>query len=257
MKARKKIAAVAFIAAAMLPASKVSAAGIPVIDTVAIQQAVMEVYESVQQGINQLEQLKTQYDQYENELRNSLAPAFYVWDQATMYYDKVTGIIDQATYYKNNSGLTIDRYLESFKTPAGYRGSDCFSAKGCDASGRNSLMQQRDNNAEGTKQAVDGQMRVIDQQLKQIQNDSSNLEKLQRSAQSAGGHMEAAQAGNQLLANQANQLLGIRALMVAQQQADATRQQEVSDLEAQKTAAAEALRAGEFKPSNGKNWMLQ
>ena len=61
--------------------------------------------------------------------------------------------------------------------------------------------------------------------------------------------MQAIGYANQLASQQANQLLQIRALLVAQQNALATRAQVDADKEAQRAAASKALRSGALSRS--------
>lgn len=58
-----------------------------------------------------------------------------------------------------------------------------------------------------------------------LKNDASTLQRLQASAQGAVGQMQAIGYANQLASQQANQLLQIRGLLMAQQNAMATRMQ--------------------------------
>ena len=70
----------------------------------------------------------------------------------------------------------------------------------------------------------------------------------------AVGQMQAIQFANQLASAQGNQLLQIRGLLIAQQNAIATRNQALADREAQEAAASEQLRMGDFKASSGQQW---
>lgn len=66
--------------------------------------------------------------------------------------------------------------------------------------------------------------------------------------------MEAIGYANQLASNQTNQLLQIRSLLIAQQNAVATRMQAESDREAQQEAATEQVRRSTFEPSPSRSW---
>ena len=66
---------------------------------------------------------------------------------------------------------------------------------------------------------------------------ATQLQRLQTQAQGATGQMQAIGYANQLASNQANQLLQIRSLLLAQQNALATRAQADADREAQQAAA--------------------
>lgn len=255
MKLNRYVQALVFSAALVGMSAKAVAQGIPVIDGASLSQHYMNVAESIQQGLTQLKQLQTQYDQYETQLRNTLAPGMYVWDQVNQATDKSRDLLSMVDYYKRNGAGDLERYLNTFKTPAGYRGSDCFKTMGCSPAEFNRFLEARNQAAEGTKHAVDSQVRVLEEQLQQIKRDSENLTRLQRGTEAAGGHMEAAQATNQLLSNQASQMLSIRSLMVAEQQAQAAHLQQVADKEAQQTAAGLALREGTYgKTGSNRTW---
>jgi P-type conjugative transfer protein TrbJ len=86
-----------------------------------------------------------------------------------------------------------------------------------------------------------------------MQADARSLQRLQSGAQGATGQMQAIGYANQL-ASQANQLLQIRGLLIAQQNAVATRNQALADREAQEAAAGEQLRSGTFRSSSGRTW---
>jgi P-type conjugative transfer protein TrbJ len=66
--------------------------------------------------------------------------------------------------------------------------------------------------------------------------------------------MEAIQFANQLASSQANQLLQIRGLLIAQQNAVATRMQAEADKEAKADAATTQLRQGSFQASAKREW---
>jgi P-type conjugative transfer protein TrbJ len=69
--------------------------------------------------------------------------------------------------------------------------------------------------------------------------------------------MQAIGYANQLASHQANQLLQIRALLVAQQNAMATRDQALADQEAKQQAAHAVMtahRVPDTLPSNTKGW---
>ena len=82
----------------------------------------------------------------------------------------------------------------------------------------------------------------VDQQQTALVNDASNLQQLQQQATGAQGQLEAIQAANQFASAQNNQLLQIRSILIAQQNAEATRQQAIADREAQQAAAAQQIR---------------
>jgi P-type conjugative transfer protein TrbJ len=62
-----------------------------------------------------------------------------------------------------------------------------------------------------------------------LKADARQLERLQSAAQGANGQMQAIGYANQLASQQANQLLQIRGLLIAQQNAMATKMQADAD----------------------------
>jgi P-type conjugative transfer protein TrbJ len=250
MKKTAIFAAKTALIASLVLASPVTAraSGIPVLDAANLSQAFMEVMEAIQQGMTQVQQYTTQLEQYEQEVMNSLAPAAFVWDTANRYVNKSMDLVDTVEYYANNSG-GLDRYLAKYQTPGYYRSSPCFSVQGCTEAERQELTKADDFQAEVTKRSLDNQVKMLDEQSRQMRSDSQNLESIQRAAQGSQGRMEAAQAGNQLAANTANQMLAIRGLLLAQQQAEAARNLQTADQEARQAAADAALRSGAFVAS--------
>jgi P-type conjugative transfer protein TrbJ len=71
---------------------------------------------------------------------------------------------------------------------------------------------------------------------------------------SSSGQLEAIGYANQLASHQSNQLLQIRALLIAQQNAIATRNQALADREAKEAAASAQLRTGTYRPSPASTW---
>lgn len=223
-------------------------AGIPVIDGSNLTQTVMSAIENVAQTLKQIEQYRTQLQQYENMIQNTLAPAAYVWDQAQATMNQLRGAIDTLNYYKNQAG-SLDAYLGKFQDVAYYRSSPCFNT-GCSKAEWDAMTKSAAKiSSEAQKKANDAMFKGLDQQQDAMQNDARQLERLQSAAQGATGQMQAIGYANQLASNQANQLLQIRGLLIAQQNAIATRNQVVVDQEARTQAADEQAMRGEFKPS--------
>jgi P-type conjugative transfer protein TrbJ len=229
------------------------ATGIPVIDAGNLSQNVMTAMESVAQTLQQIEQYRTQLQQYENMLRNTAAPAAYIWDQATSTMNQLLGAIDTLNYYKAQLG-SIDNYLGKFQDTAYYRNSPCFSQGGCTAAEWAAIKDSQRLGSEAQKRATDALFRGLDRQQDAMQADARTLQRLQSGAQGATGQMQAIGYANQLASQQANQLLQIRGLLIAQQNAVATRNQVLADREAQEAAAGEQLRSGTFRSSSGRTW---
>jgi P-type conjugative transfer protein TrbJ len=213
-------------------------AGIPVIDGTNLTQNMMIAIEEVAQTIKQAEEYSTQLQQYENELKNTVAPAAYIWDQAQSTMNLLRSATDTLNYYKNQAG-NIDGYLSKFQDVNYYRSSPCFSTGGCSAAEQAAIEQSQVLGSQAQKRANDAMFQGLDQQQNNLQNDAAQLQLLQSQAGGADGQMKAIQAGNQLASHQANQLLEIRSLMITQQNEIATRDQVLVDREAHQQVASE------------------
>jgi P-type conjugative transfer protein TrbJ len=253
----KKIVAngVAVILAASLMLGWVAPAhaGLPVIDASNLSQNVITATENVAHTLKQIQQYQTQLQQYENMLQNTTAPATQIWDSATTTMNQLRRSIDTLNYYKASLG-SIDAYLARFKDTSAYRGSPCYSFRGCTPAEWAAMTDSERLGSESQKKANDALFRGLDRQQDGMQADASQLQRLQAAAQGTTGQLEAIGYANQLASHQANQLLQIRALLIAQQNAIATRNQALADREAKETAAASQLRGGSFHHSAAKNW---
>ena len=101
------------------------AAGLPVIDGANLSQNMVTAVENVAHTLKQIEQYKTQLQQYENMIQNTAAPATYIWDRATTTMNQLRGAIDTLNQYKSSLG-SVDAYLGKFRDTASYRNSPCF-----------------------------------------------------------------------------------------------------------------------------------
>jgi P-type conjugative transfer protein TrbJ len=227
-----------------------------VIDPTNLIQNTVTAKESVSQTLKQVQQYQTQLQQYENMLRNTAAPTRNIWDQAQATMNQLRGSIDTLSYYKNTLG-SVDSYLAKFKDVNTYQASRCFSYNGCSQAEWEAMQQSQRLGSEAQKKANDALFRGLDKQQDAMVADARQLERLQASAQGADGQMQAIGYANQLASHQANQLLQIRALLVAQQNAMATRDQALADQEAKQQAAHAVMtahRVPDTLPSNTKGW---
>ena len=228
-------------------------AGIPVIDGANLGQNIMNVIESVAHTAKQIQQYQTQLQQYENRLKNTTQPSMQIWDAATTTMNQLRGSIDTLNYYKTSLG-SIDAYLGKFKDTAGYRANPCFSPTGCTPAEWSALKDQERIGSESQKKATDALFKGLEKQQDAMESDATQLQRLQSAANGAQGQMEAIGYANQLASHQSNQLLQIRGLLIAQQNAVATRNQALADREAKEAAASDQIRAGTFHPSTGRTW---
>jgi P-type conjugative transfer protein TrbJ len=235
-------------------AAQVNAGGIPVIDVTNITQTTISAVENVSQTLKQLEQYQTQLQQYEDQIRNTLAPSVYLWDQANQVMSKVLSTIDTLESYRQQAG-SIDAYLAKFQDVNYYRSSPCFGPNGCTEEEMQALLQSQTAGSEAQKWANDALIKGLELQQSQLQQDADNLVLLQRSAETAQGRMEAIQLTNQLASEQASQLMQIRSLLLAQQAAEVARLQAEADKDAMAKAAHEqAISGRNLYKSEARSW---
>jgi P-type conjugative transfer protein TrbJ len=231
----------------------VAHAGIPVIDAGNLTQNIVQALQTVSMYAQQIQQYQTQLQQYETEIKNSVAPAAYLWDQAQSTINKITGLVNQVENLRNSNGA-LDAYLNNFQNAGFYSNSPCFKATGCSGSDWNQLAQKSITGSQTSKSANDALLRSLDQQQAQLQSDAANLSQMQTAATTAVGQMSAIQSANQLASATNNNLLQIRALLIAQQQAVAAKRAADLDKDAQTSAAESNARSGTFKASSGQTW---
>lgn len=235
-----------------IPTSAI-ATGIPVIDGLNVVQTTVSAFENVAQSAKQIEQWQTQLSGLENQLQNTVAPAAYIWDQASSIINKITTATDTINYYKQQTG-GIDGYLSKFQNVNYYKNSPCFSNGGCSPTALAAMQQSQTFGSEAQKRVNDAMFKGLDQQQSNLQTDATQLQRLQSQAGSADGQMKAIQAANQLASNQATQLLQIRSLLITQQTAAATRAQAIADQEAMQSAADAQARSGTYSTSPARSW---
>lgn len=203
--------------------------------------------------IQALKQSETQFKQYQSMLENSKKLDRYTWDKASLSMDELVKNIDTLNHYKQQAG-SMDAYLSRYQDQDHYRNAPCFNGASCTEAERQAISQQEANASEAQKRANAAMLRGIDIQQNAMQADARQLIALQKQAEDATGQMAALQAANQLASAETNQLLQIRGLMVAQQNAAATRALAIADKEAIQAAGDERFRRGTFKKSSGKTW---
>lgn len=231
-------------------------AGIPVIDVAGLVQNVLSALEAVSQTLQMIEQYKTQLQQFENQVTNTLTLDTWLWDDAQQTINGLLGAMDSVRSFKNKFG-SIDQYLKKFKDVDYYKQLPCLDVGGCTKEQMqvlaSNVRKQDKLSSEVRKEANDALVKSIDKQQDALENDADKLRSLQNNAQSSTGQLEAIQHASQLASNQANQLLQIRALMIAQQSALSAEKQSDEDRTAREQAAGEKLRESRYERSTGKS----
>jgi P-type conjugative transfer protein TrbJ len=200
----------------------------------------------------QIEQYNKQIEQWKIMVANSKNPTNWTWDPANQ---TVTNFLNTTNldYYKNQNG-SVQNYLSHYQDIKNQ--NPCFSSDNCSDQQRQTLVTNSQiAGSEALKRANDAMLLGIDQQQQTLKDDSNHLNELQTQAQGVTtGQTAAIQAGNQIASAQANQLLQVRALLIAQQNAEATKAQVVADREAQQSASHQAFIKGSFVPSPVVKW---
>ena len=147
-----------------LPVSA-SAAGIPVLDVSNLGQTTMTAIEAVKQTAKQVQQYALQLQQFENMVKNTIAPAAYVWSEVGLMQNKMFSIQDQYNYYKNGG---IEKYLNRFGNVNYYRDSENFDL--------DMFLQNRAEAIDSSKKANDSLAKTIDQQRSDLRKEAADLE---------------------------------------------------------------------------------
>ena len=209
--------------------------------------------ESVMQTLKQIEQYKTQLENYELAVRDHLAPAAWLWDQSQLIIDQVTRLIEYADVTRLGA-KDVDAYLSRFKSVDYYRNSSCFKNHGCPKEELALLNRGRELKAKSQKATNEAMFRELDKQHDQLRSDAEYLRQVQLKARTAEGQLQALGYANQLASAQAAQLVQIRGLLIAQQKVLLAERQTRDDREALMDAAAEHLRSGKYTPSPKREW---
>lgn len=231
----------------------VKAGGIPVFDAANLQQSAISAVEAVNQTLKQIEQYALQLQQFEDQIKNSVAPAAYVWDQAQRTMNKIIALQNQVEFYMSQAG-SVDTYLRKFGNVAAYRGNPYFKAGGGTEENRKKLYEAEELGSEAQKNANDNVVKTLENQQTALKADAANLEQLQAKAQSSQGRMEAIQYANQLASHQSNQLLQLRGLLMAQIAAENAQDQTVAAREARQQAAREIIWESRYEKSDDIGW---
>lgn len=231
----------------------VALAGIPVIDGANTIQATISALQNVAAVTKQIEQYKTQLQQYQNMLQNTAAPAAYIWSEADQTISKLLAAQDTLSYYKTQAG-SLEQYLSRYQDTAHYDDAPCIGVDTCTTQDHLAIANAQSQATTARKKANDALLTSVSNQQGTLQTDADALVRMQRSATSATGQMQAIQSANQLASAQTNQLLQIRSLLIAQQNALATSAQIEADRDAQRLAASNKALAGRNSKSSDKEW---
>ena len=238
-------------------------AGIPVIDGTNLSQNVLSATEEVAQTLKQVEQYatqltqySTQLQQYANMIQNTATPSSYTWANASQTIAGLSNTLNTLSGFQSQFG-SLASYVNQYQNLSQYASSACFNRIACTPGALASLSNMLKLGSQAQQKANAAEIRAIDSQQTALQTDAATLQRLQANAQTATGQMQAIGYANQLASNQAHQLLQLRALLIAQQTAEATRNQVLADREAQQQAADQSWRKDTLKPVTHSNWTIR
>lgn len=225
-----------------------TAACMPVFDAGNFAQNLVTAIEAVDQTLTQILEYQNQLAQYEEIVRNGLAPGVYTWDRLLSIRDKLQTIGSSLRNWRHWL-RDLDDYLQRFADLDYYRSARCYGSDlSCPESEWARILRESQDlhglASESQKKTLDHLMISLESSENELADESENLERLQRQAQSAEGQMQALQAANQLASAQAHQLMQMRAIMVAQYRAAAMQALAEQSISAQERAARERF----FKP---------
>jgi P-type conjugative transfer protein TrbJ len=232
-----------------------SFAGVPVIDGSNLSQNVLSATEEITQTIKQVQQYATQLQQYSNMLQNTAVPSSFTWANASQTISGLTNTLNTLSGFQSQFG-SLANYVNTYQNLSQYANSACFNSIACTPGALASLNNTLKLGSQAQQKANAAEIQAIDSQQTALQNDAATLQTLQANAQTASGQMQAIGYANQLASNQANQLLQLRALLIAQQTAEATRNQVIADREAQQNAADQSWRKDTLTPVTHSNWTI-
>ncbi|KXU36988.1 hypothetical protein AXE65_04205 [Ventosimonas gracilis] len=260
-KAKPKIAALALAAALAIPitapitAPTAQASGIPTVDVAAIVQAILQVMESIEQTTALMDQYQTQLEQYENQLQHSLAPAAYIWEQASLTMSKLERAQAMLDVYNRQLG-GLEGYLDQFKDISWYKRSPCFSKNGCTPEELEAMRELKERMDKTQVQTNRAAAESATKQLDNTKKYTENLAQIKQQASRAQGQLQAIGATNQLAGFQGDQLIDINTQLATLIQLLAAQKQAEEDKQRRLEAADEAaLYTGNIKPSPRKGWL--
>jgi P-type conjugative transfer protein TrbJ len=228
--------------------------GAPVFDIANWLQNAKVILNQASQYKTQLDQYKNQVRQYQNMLENTKSLTSFEWDNANSIINNLLNATNTIDYYKQEAG-SMQAYLDRFQSQEYYQKIPCFNGHGrCSPEELKKINQTKIAASVAQKRANDAMLKGIDKQQQNLKQDSKKLSILQSKAQTAAGQKQALQAASQLSSNQAHQLLQIRGLLLAQQNAQATKDAASENKEAIQAAGDERFRAGSYHKSSGKKW---
>ena len=218
MKTVRKMLAVGVAALSLMAATAPAHAQLTVFDSSNYAQNVLTAARSLQQINNQITSLQNQAQSLINQARNLTSLPFSSLQQLQQSIARTQALLQQA----QGIAYDVQNIDQAFRTTYGAATASMSSQQL--VSGAHARWQQ-------SVQSLQDAMRVQATVVGNLDTNRSQMSALVSSSQGATGALQAAQAGNQLLALQAQQLADLTAAVAAQGRAQ--------NLEAAQRAAAQ------------------
>lgn len=192
------------------------AAGIPVIDGINLPQNVMAAVNSYNSFLEQVAQVAQIKQELEFTIRNTLAPAFWVWDEFKSLEANLQNLKGKIEYFANGG---LEDYLKTYINADFYKSSPCFKLGGCNQSEMAELKSEQRKRLEAMRQTSGVVAKGIGGYLDATVARAQQIEMLRGKSKTADGRMEAAGYTNQWLGLVVNSLQELNEnIMVFQEQ---------------------------------------
>jgi len=212
---------VTIAAAVTIVALTPAAAPYPVIDAANLAQNVLEAARLLQQINNQIQSLQNEAAMLANMDRNLSSLDFSSLSAITNDLQQVSNLINQAQ--------GIGSSVQSVETAFQQRYPQSYGA----GTSTPQLLADAQARWQDARNAFLQTMQIQSQIAQTVQADTSKLADLVNASQGAGGNLQVSQATNQLLALSIKQQLQIQTLMAAQGRAEALKDANEAEAEAQ------------------------
>lgn len=218
-------------------------------DPTNLVQSTISAVQDVNAVLKQIEQYKTQLDDYAVHLRDVAAPALWVWDLGQDTVATAERVQRKLTDYRQLVG-DVDQSLRQLGEPDYYRYSPCYNRNathgGCGAF-LEALQQQQRRGLQTQYEANEALFAALDDQHESMNERLKRLKTLVETSQDADGQLKAIQASNQLTSAQIAELMEIRSLLIAQQNVAVEAKRTELAEQAAAQAASESFFSGEHK----------
>lgn len=223
-------------------------AGWPVIDVPVFGQQILGGLQRVESLTEQLKQTKLKIMEYENTVRNTAAPAVFVFDDIMQDFKEFEEASAELNSYMGDvvsrygSAKALNSRLKELADPEYYRQSPCYSSTGCSHEEKKILAELHIVSQKQHSEANWAAFKAVKADERQNQASLEEIKALQKQVTTADGAMKAMQAANQLSAKHATQLAAIREIFSRVATALVTGAMQAAEQKAQQEAEQRLMR---------------